>query len=464
MRASGRIAAAVEVLDIIAVQRRPAKLALKEWGHAHRFAGAKDRAWISGLVLDGLRKKRSLAWMMGAGLEAGAEAGAAADDGVGGSMSRAVVLGCLRFSWGWDVEAIADAAAEEPHGPGALSAGERERLGEPVPLSGAPMAVQADIPDWLEAELTRVFGDDVAAEGQALATRAPVDLRVNTLKSDPERAVRALSSVGAGASGVLHTGLRIGAPASGERAGHVESIPAYNKGWVEIQDLGSQIAAAAAGDVVGAQVLDYCAGGGGKTLALAALSEGRGQVYAYDADARRLAPVFDRIRRAGARSVQVRSPQDELGGVLDDLTGKMDVVFVDAPCTGSGVWRRQPDAKWRLSETALSQRMAEQDQILAAASAFVKPGGRMIYVTCSLFACENEDRVHAFLADNADFQPVCAADSVRASGLLTGEGEAALDAGTWRTDLTKTGDGLALRLSPKRSNTDGFFVAVLKRH
>lgn len=466
MRASGRIAAAIEVLAEIEDRRRPAKLVLKDWGHAHRFAGSKDRAWISGLVLDSLRKKRSLAWMMGAG--------AAPSGGDGGSMSRAIVLGCLRVSWGWDVDTIAQAVAEEPHGPGALTDAEGERLTAPVALGDAPLAVQADIPDWLEAELTRVFGDDVAAEGQALATRAPVDLRVNTLKSDADRVVKALSSVGAGSSGVMHTALRIPAPAPGERAGHVESIPVYNKGWVEIQDLGSQIAAAAAGDVVGAQVLDYCAGGGGKTLALAAQSEGRGQVYAYDADARRLAPIFDRCRRAGTRTVQIRSPQvrspGEGGdGVLDDLRGKMDVVFVDAPCTGSGVWRRQPDAKWRLSDTALAQRMGEQDQILATASTFVKPGGRLVYVTCSLFACENEDRLAAFLAANGSFQPISAADSVQDSGLLTADGAASLD--TWRTDVASpgagpgagSGVGLALRLSPKRSDTDGFFVAVLRR-
>jgi 16S rRNA (cytosine967-C5)-methyltransferase len=435
MHDPGRITAAIDVLAEIEDRRRPAKLALKDWGTAHRFAGSKDRAWISGLVLDTLRHRRSLSWRIGV-------------DG-----PRARVLACLRYSWGWELERIAAAAEEQPHGTGKLFEDERAGLAGPRSLDDAPAPVAGDYPDWLEPHMARVFGEARVAEAQALAARAPVDLRINTLKTDPERAQKALASVKPAPSDLLSTALRL-APASPEARGeHVESIPAYSKGWVEVQDLGSQLAAAAAGDVKGKQVLDFCAGGGGKTLAVAALMANSGQIYAWDEDARRLAPLFHRAQRAGVRNVQIRSPKE--AGALDGLQGKMDLVFVDAPCTGSGVWRRQPDAKWRLRVGQLERRQQEQDAVLAEASTFAKPGGRLVYVTCSLFAEENEDRVAAFLERRPEFARTPALEAVAASGLAT-------EAGLARLEALQTENG-ALRLTPLSAGTDGFFIAVLAR-
>ncbi len=358
MRDSGRISAAIDVLAEIEDRRRPAKLALKDWGARHRFAGSKDRAWISGLVLDTLRHRRSLAWRIGV-------------DG-----PRARVLACLALSWGWEVARIAAAAAEPPHGTGPLYDDERAGLAEPRSLAGAPAPIAGDYPDWLEPHMARAFGDDRVAEAQALAARAPVDLRVNTLKTDPERALKALAVLHPQTDQVLATALRLPPAPPEARGEHVESIPAYSKGWVEVQDLGSQIAAAAAGDIRGAQVLDYCAGGGGKTLAMAAAMANTGQIYAWDADPRRLAPIFARAQRAGVRNLQVRSPNGRPGdgGPLAGLEGKMDVVFVDAPCTGSGVWRRQPDAKWRLRAGQIERRRAEQDAALGGGGALREAG------------------------------------------------------------------------------------------
>ena len=283
--------------------------------------------------------------------------------------------------------------------------------------------------------------------------RAPVDLRVNTLKAHTEKALKALASVRAEPAGVLTTALRVPAPEASERAGHVESIPAFSKGWVEVQDLGSQIAAAAAGDVVGAQVLDLCAGGGGKTLALAAMMANTGQIYAYDSDARRLAPTVHRAQRAGVRNLQMRSPTD--ASPLADLGGKMDVVFVDAPCTGSGVWRRQPDAKWRLRRGQLEKRMAEQDEVLDAAASFLKPGGRLIYVTCSILMEEGEDRVASFLERAPDYSRASTIEAVTASGLADEDGLSRL-----RGLESEVGE---LRLTPRTIGADGFFLARLIR-
>jgi len=408
VRDGGRIAAALAVLADMESRHKPARLALKAWADGARYAGAKDRAFVSGLVLDVLRRRRSLAWRMDPGGD------------------RACVLAALRFVWDWPIERI-EAALAEDHGPGELTPAEQALLIDPRPLESAPAAVRGDYPEWLEPHMIRVFGDGRASEGEALACRAPVDLRVNTLKTDLPRALKALEPFSPYALERLPGAIRVDPPAASDRAPAVETAPEFERGWFEVQDLGSQIAASLAGDIKGAQVLDFCAGGGGKTLALAAAMDNTGQLYAYDADARRLTDTVRRAQRAGVRNLQVRSPIHKTA--LDGLEASMDLVFVDAPCTGSGVWRRHPDAKWRLSPAQLARRMAEQDAVLDGAALFVKPGGRLIYVTCSLFAEENEDRVAAFLARGPGFSAA----------------------------------GEALRLTPLNDGTDGFFVARLHR-
>ena len=408
MRDGGRLAAAIGVLGEIESRHRTARLALKDWGERARYAGAKDRAFVSGLVLDVLRRRRSLGWMMGE------------------QSDRARALAALRFVWDWPTGRI-EAAAGDEHGPGAFTEAERARLETPAALEDAPDAVRGDYPDWLEGAMTRAFGEARAAEGATLARRAPVDVRVNTLKTDAAHVLKALAPFHAQPVGALETALRVAAPAASERAAPVEAAPAFEKGWFEVQDLGSQIAAARAGEVAHKQVLDFCAGGGGKTLALAAAMGNTGQLYAYDADARRLTDTVRRAQRAGVRNLQVRSPLDP--DALKGLEGRMDLVFVDSPCTGSGTWRRHPDAKWRLSREQLARRMNEQDAVLDAAAPFMKVGGRLIYVTCSLFAEENEDRVAAFLARTEGFAAA----------------------------------GDFLRLTPRGDGTDGFFVAEMAR-
>jgi 16S rRNA (cytosine967-C5)-methyltransferase len=429
MRLSGRVAAAIAVIEDFERRRVPLKMALADWARNARFAGAKDRAFIAGLALDVLRRRRSLA--------------AAMED----DTPRAATLAALRFVWGKSVDEIAETTAEAPHGPGALTDGERAQLARP----DAPSI--RDHPEWLEPAVRRAFGDAADAEMAAFAARADVDLRLNTLATTPEKALDALKTVGAAAHPFVVSAARIEAPDAVDRTPAVTIIPAFNKGWVEVQDLGSQIAALAAGDVKGRQVLDLCAGGGGKTLALAALMENSGQLYAYDDDARRLQPLYERARRAGVRNLQIINPVTDKGA-LYALAGKIDVVFVDAPCTGSGTWRRRPDTKWRLTPDQLKRRMAEQDKVLRAGASFVKPGGRMIYVTCSFLVEENEDRLAAFLAEQPGFAMTPAINQIKASGMMTDTGLAAIAKG-------ETADG-ALRLTPARVNCDAFYIAVLR--
>ncbi|MEM9706246.1 MAG: RsmB/NOP family class I SAM-dependent RNA methyltransferase [Pseudomonadota bacterium] len=410
-------------------------LLVKDWARNHRFAGSKDRAFILGLCMDVLRRKGVLSQTMN-------------DD-----SPRALALSALRWDFGMDVDAIAVACTED-HGPGALKDSERdalssEGLGNPADL--------LDIPSWLHQSFKAAFRSDTKAEAAAFSERAPVDLRVNTLKANVEKATKALASIGVERPNTVTNALRIPPAAPNKKGAAIDVLPAYGKGWIEVQDLGSQIASACAGSLSGAQVLDFCAGGGGKTLALAALAGGKGQIYAYDKDAKRLSPIFERLRRAGVRTAQVRSPA-EAPDPIKDLQGKMDLVFVDAPCTGSGTWRRRPDTKWRLTQKQFDQRLKDQRDVLREASAYVKPGGVLIWVTCSVFVEENETQIAAFLSEYQDFSPVSLDERLLGSGVIERQGVSELSPCASAIDNIPYA---ALRLSPRRTRSDGFFVSAL---
>ena len=434
MRLGGRIAAAIEILDVIERQNRPVKLAVREWGSAHRFAGSGDRAFISGLVMDALRRKQSLAHAMGEG------------------SARALALGVVGRIWAMDVAALKEQLAADPHSPEPLTEAEIAAFSKDI--SAAPGHVRGDYPEWLAVSLERVFGEGAADEGAGMADRAPVDLRVNELKTDPERALAAVQSKipSARAGALARSCIRIPLDDATGKSPPADAIPAYGKGWVEVQDEGSQLAGLAAGVKPGDQVLDFCAGAGGKTLELAAMTGNTGQIHAWDHDWRRMKAIWPRLQRAGVRNVQVHDgPETDLA----ELEGKMDVVFVDAPCTGTGTWRRRPDAKWRVSESALNQRLQDQDEAIDNASKYVKPGGRLVYVTCSILPEENGDRIEAFLTRYMNFKQLNSRDVLIASGGLT-EGAADILA------RCEVGNG-ALQFTPHRTATDGFFIAVMER-
>ena len=433
MRDGGRIAAAIEVLTDVLGRHQPVKVAARDWGKRARYAGSKDRAWVSGLVLDALRKRNSIAHAMG-------------DD-----TPRGLVLGALSFAWGWDIRRIDD-AMDEQHAPSKLTLQERERL-VMAPDVTAEAHIAGDYPEWLSPRLQRAFGELAAVEGQAMAVRADVDLRVNTLKVDAEKAGGPLRSAKAEPSKLLKNAYHIPARDPSHREASLDNIPAYSKGWVEVQDAGSQIAAAAANVSPGEQVLDYCAGGGGKTLALAAAMNGKGQVFAYDIDGRRLSAIIPRLKRSGAHNVQLLHPREP--EALEALKEQMDCVFVDAPCTGTGTWRRRPDTKWRVKPNSLQTRIEQQTEVLEKAASYVKPGGRLLYATCSILVEEDEDRVDAFLKGHPDWSQEDAVAHATQSDLLTDEGIAVIRAGQ--------GPSGSVRLTPRSAGTDGFFFAVLRR-
>jgi 16S rRNA (cytosine967-C5)-methyltransferase len=430
MTPGARISAAIDVLAMIESQRRPAAEAMKEWGFAHRFAGSKDRSAIASLVYDALRRKSSSSWLM-------AEA-----------SPRAAAIGAMRLARAINVDEIAALFTGEAHAPAPLTADERQRVAG-ASMDDAPDHVRGDYPEWLAPAFAESFGAKAAAQGAALARRAPVDLRVNTLKADRAKAMAALSHLNPKETPFSPFGLRIDIGADG-RGPALAAEPAYVKGLVEIQDEGSQLAALLAGAEPGQQVLDLCAGGGGKSLALAAMMKNQGQIYATDSDGRRLMPIYERLERAGARNVQVRAPKGARD-VLDDLSDRCDLVFVDAPCSGSGAWRRNPDAKWRMRPGALEQRIKDQREALERASKYVKKGGRLLYVTCSVLKAENEDRVAEFLSLRSDFLPVDADHLARCAALPA--------LAPFASTL-----GAGLRLSPLETFTDGFYIAALAHH
>ena len=427
MRLGGRIQAAAEVLEDILERRTPANMALRDWGKAHRFAGSGDRAAIGNYVHDALRQKSSIAYRMDS------------------ETPRSLALGAAIFVGGHDLAELQTALSEDKFFTPKLSQDELAKLGGMIDLGGAPDWIKADVPEWIWPAFENNFGEDAVAEGQALTARPPLDIRVNTLKAKRDEMAKKL---GYAKSAISPIGLRIAALTGQERHPNLQSDPAFMTGEIEIQDEGSQLVSLLVNAQPGEKILDFCAGGGGKTIALAADMQNQGVVHAFDIDKRRLAPTYQRAQRAGASIVNIHQPPSSSLGALKSK--KMDRVLIDAPCTGVGTWRRKPDAKWRLSEDGLERRVKEQAAVLDEAQAFVKIGGYLIYVTCSMLAEENEQQVYSFLERNNAFT-------------LLSAGEVWED--RFGVDKAKpwSEDGLTVTLTPASTDTDGFFFAVMEK-
>ena len=427
MRLGGRLAGAIDILADIEARKRPVADALKDWGLSHRFAGSGDRAAIGNIVYDALRMKLSHAYLM--------------DDDSANALGFAVLF----RQWGvvpedLFAELVDDKFAPDPLNPAALEAFQSRNLTE------APFYIQGDIPDWIEKPFRDNFGDAWLDEARGLTERPTLDLRANTLKSPREKIIKALERSAAVETRIARAGVRIPAGEGASRLPNVTAELSFQKGWFEVQDEGSQIVADLVMAKEGDQILDYCAGGGGKTLAIAATMNNKGQVHAFDTDRKRLAPIIERLKRAGTRNVQVHDNRTS----LDTMLGKFDRVLVDAPCTGTGTWRRRPDTKWRLTDRNLEERISQQKQALAEASRFVRTGGHLAYVTCSVLPQENDDQVRQFCVENPQFKLV---DSLAHwTGLFGQSGQRPHQV-----------DGTCLTLTPATTGTDGFFFALMQK-
>jgi 16S rRNA (cytosine967-C5)-methyltransferase len=430
-----QVAAAIDILAVVEEGGRPADDAAAEYFRRRRYIGAKDRAQIASHVYDVLRHRAAIDWWISRiGRGAVAPAG----------RSRVLAALLLVQDWGPDrVEAVCDG---DRFRPAPLSAAEvrlvRGLDGRTRQHPDMPRAVANDVPEWLVPGLDRSFGRAFEREVAALNSAAPIDLRVNTLKAGRSEVRDALAAEGIAAAPTplspIGLRLRKRAPLSG--------LAAFKDGLFEVQDEGSQLAALMAGARPGMRVVDFCAGAGGKTLALAAQMENRGRLVAGDVSARRLERAGERLRRAGVNNAERRIVAAEHDQWVKHHRGSFDLVFVDAPCTGTGTWRRNPDAKWRMTPQDLAELTLRQQAILVSASRLVRPGGHLVYVTCSVLREEDDDQAEAFLAASPDFTLLPVAE-------------------VWRETIggDMPGGGPYLVLTPARHGTDGFFAAFFER-
>jgi 16S rRNA (cytosine967-C5)-methyltransferase len=426
---AARLAASIDLLAAIDTSPRPADAVANDFFRARRYIGAADRRAVSEAAWGVLRAPRRLAWWL-------ARTGTDPTPRL-----RAAAAALLRPDA--SLPALARAFSGGQFAAAPLTEAEHAAL---APLAGhtldhpdMPAAVRLELPDWLAPRLAARFGATLPAEAAALLAPAPLDLRVNLLKTTRDAARAALAGEGIEAIPTPFSpwGLRV----AGRR--NVTATAAFRTGAVEIQDEGSQLVALLADARPGQAVLDFCAGAGGKTLALAMTMGNRGRLLACDVSAPRLDGAIRRLRRAG-----VHNAERHLLVAGDKWTkrraGGFDRVLVDAPCTGTGTWRRNPDARTRLTEQDLDELTARQAAILDQAAPLVRSGGKLIYATCSLLAEENEAQVTCFLARHPDFAEVPLARA-------------------WPLPSRPPGTEAALALTPARHATDGFFAAVLER-
>jgi 16S rRNA (cytosine967-C5)-methyltransferase len=394
----------------------PADQVVSHYFRQHRELGHADRGFVAEAVFAVLRRKRSLS--------------ARCADEVTSRRLLLAALACLQGMNRRELE-------------GVLSESEGKWLAQAkaVKMEELPPAVRLDLPDWLYAEFSAQFAaDEVVQLAAGLNQPAPLDLRVNSLKASRQGVLARLLADGLVAESCTYSplGIRLaGKPA-------LSKHPLFIDGSIEVQDEGSQLLGFLLQPKRGEMVADFCAGAGGKTLLLGALMRSQGRLYAFDVAERRLARLKPRLARSGLSNVHPVRIESERDTRIRRLAGKVDRVLVDAPCSGLGTLRRNPDMKWRQTPASVAELCAQQAAILAAAASLVKPGGRLVYATCSLLEAENEVVVQAFLARHPEFS-ACSAQEVLARQ------EIAIDIGE------------RLRLFPHRHGTDAFYAAVMER-
>jgi 16S rRNA (cytosine967-C5)-methyltransferase len=410
-----QLEAATEALQLVLKFDRPADAVLRHFLREHRQLGQHDRAFVAESVFGLLRRKRLVDYL------------------IKDTAPRRMLLAYLARVAGTSLRELAPCVSD-------AEAGWLAEI-KAQPLEALPLAIRTEFPDWLIEKLKpRMSEADMLALGRALQQPAPLDLRVNTLRSDRASVVRQLAESGIAGEPTPYSpvGIRLrGKPA-------LNRHPLFLNGAIEVQDEGSQLLAYLVAPKRHDLVVDFCAGAGGKSLQLGAMMHSHGRVYAFDVSAARLARLKPRLKRSGLSNLYSHLIRNENDIRIKRLAGKIDRVLVDAPCSGLGTLRRNPDLKWRQSPLSVAELKVKQAAILRAAAMLVKPGGRLVYATCSLLAEENEDIVTAFLAENPRLA------ILRCSELLKQQ-RIGLDTGEF------------LRLSPHDHGTDGFFAAALEK-
>ena len=394
----------------------------------NRYAGVKDRATITNILNASLRRKSSSSYIM-------------SDD-----SPRAILIGTMIGEFQFNINNLYDLFNNEKHAPKSLSDEEVFKVeGANEKIKNAENWIRNDLPEWAVSEYERTFDIDQAEQLRHLSNMPDLDIRVNSIKTDISKVEGELQKFLPIKTQHSPFGLRFKASGLSHKYPNLEKTLAYSKGHIEIQNEGSQIASILSGVVPGQQVLDYCAGHGGKAVVLSMLMNNTGQIFLHDIDESRLSNVPSRMRRLGIKNYQIKVNLENIQN-----SNLFDVVFVDAPCTGSGTWRRKPDLKWRSSKEKLNDNIKAQYDIIREASKFVKVGGKLIYVTCSVFDSENDSQISDFLISNSTFK------------LINYQTQ-------WKYDENnipknaKSHNEDTLLLSPMTHNTDGFFVAILER-
>lgn len=427
MRYAAQLQATIELLDQIEETKYPADRVMSFYFKQNRYIGSKDKAAISENLYTILRNRLRFEFIL--------------QSKELGNHSRVLVALLLKMNGG-DLYNTFDG---DKYSPRRLTASQLERFAEldVDVIDSAPIHVQLNVPEWIAPKMEAALGERYQAEMRATNQRATTDVRVNTIKCSLPQVDQAFADLGykAHKTDLSPWCIRF------ESRVALFAMPQFKQGFFEVQDEGSQLLALLSGAKAGQKVVDFCAGAGGKTLAMAAMMNNKGTLYACDVHSRRLEQMSKRAKRAGVHNVRSHVLTSEHDKWVKKHLQMADIVLIDAPCSGTGTWRRSPDSRWNLNQESLENLVALQQSILQSAKRLVKPGGRLLYATCSLLQEENEAQVNTFLEHNPEFEalPFELPDSMS------------------KHSNRFTSTGHEVRTYPGLSGTDGFYVANLRR-
>ncbi|MDX2074763.1 MAG: RsmB/NOP family class I SAM-dependent RNA methyltransferase [Alphaproteobacteria bacterium] len=437
MTPNARIQISIDLLDEIlqswnSEKRIPADKIIDRFFRSQRFIGSKDRAYVGELVYWVLRNLAMMRFICPAAAHLG--------------EGRMLILAALIYRGEYTLATLRDACDGSKYAPHTITPNEKELLSYKAP-GEPPSHVRLNYPEWLEPELKKSLKGEFEEALAALNEQAATDVRVNTLKTTREELLASLNAQGFSceAAPTSPVGIRL------KKRAPIFTAPEFKDGHFEVQDEGSQMVAGLTDAKPGMKVIDFCAGAGGKTLAIAAQMKNKGRLLAWDVSEKRLKQIKERLKRAGVDNVQTHVLESENDGFVKRHKASADRVLVDAPCSGTGTWRRNPDLKWRFTQADLDEVVTLQESILQSASRLVAPGGRLIYATCSILSCENDRQVEKFLENNDNFRVVCAKkiwDNIGIESKMANRDDAAVS---------------YLSVAPHQDGVDGFFAAVLER-